>query len=99
MNEWIWLIDFSNDDIRIVLADRDTIGGIAHYLGTAAIDLSARSWPWWIGLSPNGSRNLATAIIGAGEALMAVAERHTTHLKAIPVEGDLATFVNSLEGP
>lgn len=90
MSDWIWLIAYRDGNARVVLAERDTIGTICDGLGSTLLDLSARSWPWWVGLWPGGNLNLGTALHRTAQALLALADRHTTMLAEIPVDDELA---------
>jgi len=92
VSDWIWIIDYGarTEPVRVILADRTPLGSALHTLGYLAINRTGHSWPWWIGISPTTRWNLGSLLYTAGQALLNAADRRTTELAAIPVEGDLA---------
>jgi hypothetical protein len=78
MSEWVWSIAYESGATRIVLADRDAIGSLCDIVGGAALNASARSWPWKIGLGRLLHRT--------AEALLGVAERHTRTIFELPAD-------------
>lgn len=78
MAEWVWSISYEHGDPRIILADRSTRDGIRYAIGAAALETSARSWPWWLGLG--------SALYRLGVRLTFAARRNQRTVAEIPAD-------------